>query len=340
MPRFFGYTFNPVSFYYCYDIIDALKIIVLEVNNTFGEKHLYILDRDSEADKSTRLGENVTYKNNTPMQRYRKKLVVTASGHSYSLNLLSVIYAIMTYLLEIFLTMPCILYYKNLGIYHRPIPIVGTVVKLDPNFIDSKFRYAQEIITKYLFYFVSKHTSIIHIIIHLPDPNLPPIQIYPDNYNEHALQNIKHIKISLHNYSFFINLLIINQNLYRALLIGYFEKAWDCDDLPALIDLLFNHSCIIEDDLKDKCDNLIHRDNKQRLYSYESKTAMIKRWYWKKILGDENSGDIKLKQEFDEMLHSLWPAEGVDQYFIASIAQNDICFDLRLKAIAYICYYY
>ncbi|CAG8610629.1 224_t:CDS:2, partial [Gigaspora margarita] len=56
MPRFFGYAFNPVSIYYCYDITDALKIIVLEVNNTFGEKHLYIMDRDSEADKSTRLG--------------------------------------------------------------------------------------------------------------------------------------------------------------------------------------------------------------------------------------------------------------------------------------------
>ncbi|RIB29751.1 hypothetical protein C2G38_2027469 [Gigaspora rosea] len=380
MPRFFGYAFNPVSFYFCYDNTDALKVIVLEVNNTFGEKHLYILDRDSEADKSTRLGfdmsftikrafhvspfndrkgiykafckdprsgyldmrlvmytdpshpddvssENFAYKNNTPMQRSRKKLVATASGHSYSLNLLSVIYAIMTYPLEIFLTMPRILkeayklhYYKNLGIYHRPIPIEGTVVKLEPNFIDL---YAQEIITKYLFYLVSKHASIIHIIINLPDLNIPPIQIYPDNYNDHALQNIKHIKISLHNYSFFTNLLI-NQNLYRALLIGYFEKAWDCDDLPALIDLLFNHSSIIKYVLKDKRDNSIHRDNKQSLNSYESKTAMIRRWYWKKILDDENSGGIKSKQEFDEMLHSLWPAECVDQDFIASIAQNDI----------------
>ncbi|CAG8665632.1 7364_t:CDS:2 [Dentiscutata erythropus] len=388
MPRFCGYAFNPVSFYYCYDINDVLKVLVLEVNNTFGEKHLYILDRDNEADKSIRLGfdmsftikrafhvspfndrkgiykafckdpksgyldmrlvmytdpshsddvssDNITYKSNTPIQRFRKKLVATASGHSYSLNLISVIYAIMTYPLEIFLTMPRILkeayklhYYKNLGIYHRPIPVEGTVVKLDPNFID---RYAQEIITKYLFYLVSKHTSIINITIHLPDPNIPPIQIYPDNYNG-DLQNIKHIKISLHNYSFFTNLLI-NQNFYRALLIGYFEKAWDCNDLPSLIDLFFNHPNIIEDDLKDKHDNSIHRDNKQRLSFYESKTAMIRRWYWKKLLNDENTGGIKSKQEFDEMLHSLWPAEGVDQDFIASIAQNDVCFDLRLKAI-------
>ncbi|CAG8454932.1 3922_t:CDS:2 [Dentiscutata heterogama] len=372
MPRFCGYAFNPVSIYYCYDINDELKVLVLEVNNTFGEKHLYILDRDNEADKSIRLGfdmsftikrafhvspfndrkgiykafckdpksgyldmrlvmytdpshsddvpsENITHKSNTPIQQFRKKMVATASGHSYSLNLISVIYAIMTYPLEIFLTMPRILkeayklhYYKDLGIYHRPIPVEGTVVKLDPNFID-------------------RHTSIINITIHLPDPNIPPIQIHSDNYNG-DLQNIKHIKISLHNYSFFTNILI-NQNFYRALLIGYFEKAWDCDDLPSLIDLFFNHSNIIEDDLKDKHDNSIHRDNKQRLSFYESKIAMIRRWFWKKLLTDENAGGIKSKQEFDEMLHSLWPAEGVDQDFITSIAQNDVCFDLRLKAI-------
>ncbi|RIB22152.1 hypothetical protein C2G38_2174660 [Gigaspora rosea] len=217
-----------------------MSIIVLEINNAFGEKHLYILNRD------TRLGldmsftinrafhvssfndrkgiykafckdprylymrlvmytdsshpddissENVTYKNNTPIQRSRKKLVATASGHLYPLNLLSVIYAIMTYSLEIFLTMPRILkksyklhYYKNLGIYHRPIPIEGTVVVLEKN------------------------------------------------------------------------------------------------------------------------------------------------------LDDENSGGIKSKQEFDEMLHSHWSAEGVDQAFIASIAQNDDYFDLRLKAIIIIQY--
>ncbi|CAG8811417.1 25552_t:CDS:2, partial [Racocetra persica] len=30
MPRFCGYAFNPVSFYYCYDINNSLKVIVLE----------------------------------------------------------------------------------------------------------------------------------------------------------------------------------------------------------------------------------------------------------------------------------------------------------------------
>lgn len=44
-PRFFGHVFNPVSFYYCYAESGALRYVVAEVNNTFHERHLYVLDR-------------------------------------------------------------------------------------------------------------------------------------------------------------------------------------------------------------------------------------------------------------------------------------------------------
>ncbi|KAF2737455.1 DUF1365-domain-containing protein [Polyplosphaeria fusca] len=43
-PRFFGYSFNPVSFWYIYDESHRLKKMVLEVNNTFGERRAYLLD--------------------------------------------------------------------------------------------------------------------------------------------------------------------------------------------------------------------------------------------------------------------------------------------------------
>lgn len=43
--RYFGYGFNPVSFYYCYDAPDErVEAIVAEVNNTpWGERHCYVL---------------------------------------------------------------------------------------------------------------------------------------------------------------------------------------------------------------------------------------------------------------------------------------------------------
>ena len=44
--RYFGYCFNPVSFYYCYDAADReLVAVVAEVTNTpWGERHCYVLD--------------------------------------------------------------------------------------------------------------------------------------------------------------------------------------------------------------------------------------------------------------------------------------------------------
>ena len=41
-PRLFGYVFNPLSIYYCYDRMGALAALVYEVRNTFGELHSYV----------------------------------------------------------------------------------------------------------------------------------------------------------------------------------------------------------------------------------------------------------------------------------------------------------
>ena len=41
--RILGYVFNPVSFFYCYDGEDRLNLVVAEVNNTYGDRHSYVL---------------------------------------------------------------------------------------------------------------------------------------------------------------------------------------------------------------------------------------------------------------------------------------------------------
>lgn len=41
--RYFNYIFNPVSFHYCYSRENQLAAIIAEVNNTYGERHPYIL---------------------------------------------------------------------------------------------------------------------------------------------------------------------------------------------------------------------------------------------------------------------------------------------------------
>ena len=55
-PRVLGYAFKPVSFWYCERADGSLRAVVAEVNNTFGERHCYLLDaprhgRVARADK-------------------------------------------------------------------------------------------------------------------------------------------------------------------------------------------------------------------------------------------------------------------------------------------------
>lgn len=43
-PKVFGYVFNPVSFWYFHNAEGQCRVILCEVNNTFGERHFYLLN--------------------------------------------------------------------------------------------------------------------------------------------------------------------------------------------------------------------------------------------------------------------------------------------------------
>jgi len=51
MPRIFGYGFNPLSVYFCYQRDGSLAAMLYEVHNTFRERHSYLIpvDRDAAA---------------------------------------------------------------------------------------------------------------------------------------------------------------------------------------------------------------------------------------------------------------------------------------------------
>lgn len=55
--RYFGYGFNPVSFYYCFDASgQEIEAIVAEVNNTpWGEQHIYVLSAHQRIGKGAQL---------------------------------------------------------------------------------------------------------------------------------------------------------------------------------------------------------------------------------------------------------------------------------------------
>ena len=48
MPRVLGYVFNPVSFWFCHRSDGALRAVLCDVRNTFGERHYYLLENGAE----------------------------------------------------------------------------------------------------------------------------------------------------------------------------------------------------------------------------------------------------------------------------------------------------
>lgn len=51
-PRVFGYTFNPLSIFFCHDEAGRLAAIIYEVHNTFGDRHVYLF-RIADADQAS-----------------------------------------------------------------------------------------------------------------------------------------------------------------------------------------------------------------------------------------------------------------------------------------------
>lgn len=49
MPRILGHVFNPLSVYFCHDEDGRLMATVYEVNNTFGDRHSYVMAVDDPA---------------------------------------------------------------------------------------------------------------------------------------------------------------------------------------------------------------------------------------------------------------------------------------------------
>ena len=51
MPRTLGYSFNPISIYYCHRPGGELAAIIYEVHNTFGERHSYVAATETKLDE-------------------------------------------------------------------------------------------------------------------------------------------------------------------------------------------------------------------------------------------------------------------------------------------------
>jgi hypothetical protein len=51
-PRVLGYVFNPLTVYYAFDANETLRLMIYEVNNTFGQRHSYVIPTDGSPQQS------------------------------------------------------------------------------------------------------------------------------------------------------------------------------------------------------------------------------------------------------------------------------------------------
>jgi len=77
--RYFGYVFNPVSFYYCYDGAGRLRTLLAEVNNTFGGTQNYWLSESVAVPPVQPDGAVADRERPTRRWRYRRRKAMYVS---------------------------------------------------------------------------------------------------------------------------------------------------------------------------------------------------------------------------------------------------------------------
>lgn len=75
--RYLGYAFNPVSFYYCFDAAERLRLVLAEVSNTFGGSHNYWLRPESASR---------TFRASTAKSLYVSPFMPMALDYSFALT--------------------------------------------------------------------------------------------------------------------------------------------------------------------------------------------------------------------------------------------------------------
>lgn len=254
-PRLLGYVFNPVSFYFCSKSTGEVGAIIVEINNTFGERHLYLLEELSGNSLST--GISATHPKAfyvSPFNdlegdyEYKFKLnedildltlnisrggeVVFRTGVKGQLSPFthkSLLTKILTNPLRLWSAMPLILwqaaklyYHLKLPVKQKPIPANEmTFVTEKPALID---RLAMAAVFKFL-----DHIKIGHLILELPNRET---REFGD------LSALEKGVIIIHEYSFFRKVMLHGDIGFGE---AFTEGLWDTPNLTAVITLFIKN---------------------------------------------------------------------------------------------------
>ncbi len=260
MARYFNYVFNPVSFYYAYRPDGGIQCIVAEVNNTFNERHLYLL-RDPLNDPASpvlrfrhnkefhvspfndmagwyefsfsRLGEDLDIR--IDLWRGERKVITTQmTGAARPLNSANLRRTMFRHPLAAALNMPRIvtqaarLYYgKKMAVFHKPNPRSALTIPAPPTRFE---RLALRAIRGFL-----SRLRRGRLTLRLPDGEALAFGGAEPGI-ESAMQ--------LRNYALFPRILKDGDVGFGE---SYVAGDWVCDDLTALFRLFINNADTLDD---------------------------------------------------------------------------------------------
>lgn len=272
-PRVFGYAFNPVSFYFIYNLDSELIGCVYEVNNTFGEKYWYpmVLNED-QLDHPSKSLEFIQPKKfhvsplNHRQGHYKTRLIdplihnylkvsislvknatdkqtwfyADVQGIQKSLNLVTYFQLLFNYPINVFLTFPRIIYQayqlhykKQLKIFPRPNPIDQTLVKKKPSSREIKFR---ELCLEWFRRLINYHGDYVLEVVG-PQHN----EYYEFTPANNPLGKLEKIKLVLNSYDLYTSLVLYStdeREFALSLGLSHMTNSFSCDQLASFIDLI------------------------------------------------------------------------------------------------------
>ncbi|KAJ3212336.1 hypothetical protein HDU82_002380 [Entophlyctis luteolus] len=266
-PRFFGFkSFNPLSVYYVFEQgVDSIaKVIILEVNNTFGERHLYVLDERNkwieakrgpfnnrsgiyEAHVSRfdedRMGILLILKDyvadgdelDGKKQALAKHLTASVSGTSVLMTPATIICLLTFSPFNAFLTMPRIMteawklaYVKKLRIYPKPNPMRPSALLKGKG---KTIRYLptsefDEICKKLVLDFLVEQCSVASIRLSVIFLNQVYIDVCGSGWSETQVPAKFDCQIYILSPNFFSRLVIDFNNPGRSLCATFLSGDW------------------------------------------------------------------------------------------------------------------
>ncbi len=254
-PRLLGYVFNPVSFYFCSKSSGEISAIIVEINNTFGERHLYLLNKlvgnslstgiaathpkafyvspfnDLEGDYEYKFKLNSDVLELTLNIRREGEVVFRTGikGRFTPFTHKSLLTKIVTNPLRLWSAMPLILwqaaklyYHLKLPVKQKPIPANEmTFVSEKPAIMD---RLAMAAVFKFL-----EHVKVGHLILELP--NRETREFGDLNSTDKGV-------IIIHEYSFFRKIILHGDIGFGE---AFTEGLWDTPNLTAVITLFIKN---------------------------------------------------------------------------------------------------